>query len=48
MHGMNAETKTTYTLEMSSPGDLRPARVSLPGLRVERMQISLPELEGAS
>jgi GNAT superfamily N-acetyltransferase len=36
--------KTTYTLEMRSPGDLRPVRASLPGLRIERMQISLPEL----
>jgi ribosomal protein S18 acetylase RimI-like enzyme len=43
MHKMNAETKTTYTLEMRSPNDLRPVRVSLPGLRIERMQISLPE-----
>ena len=41
---MNAETKTTYTLEMCSPGDLRPARTSLPGLRIERMRIALPEL----
>jgi GNAT superfamily N-acetyltransferase len=43
MHRMNAETKTTYTLEMRSPGDLRPVRVSLPGLRIERMQVVLPE-----
>ena len=40
---MATEFKTTYTLEMCSPGDLRPARVSLPGLRVERMQVLLPE-----
>ena len=40
---MNAEIKTTYTLEMRSSGDLRPVRVSLPGLRVERMRVSLPE-----
>ena len=35
---MTAETKTTYTLEMCSPNDLRPVRVSLPGLRIERMR----------
>lgn len=40
---MATEFKTTYTLEMRSPGDLRPGRVSLPGLRVERMQVLLPE-----
>ena len=40
---MNTETKTTYTLEMHSPGDLRPARLSLPGLRIERMRVPLPE-----
>jgi len=40
---MTAETKTTYTLEMRSPGDLRPVRVSLPGLRIERMRVPLPE-----
>ena len=40
---MDAKTKTTYTLEMHSPGDLRPARVSPPGLRVERMRVPLPE-----
>jgi GNAT superfamily N-acetyltransferase len=40
---MNPDTKTTYMLEMCSPGDLRPVRTSLPGLRIERMQISLPE-----
>ena len=44
MHGMTAETKTTYRLEMCSPGDLRPARVHRPGLRVGRGQIPLPEL----
>lgn len=43
MYGMNAETKTTYTLEMLSPDDLRLVRLSLPGLRIERMRISLPE-----
>jgi len=43
MCGMNNETKTTYTLEMCSPGDLRPVRVSLPGWRIERMQVRLPE-----
>ena len=41
---MTAETKTTYRLEMCSPGDLRPARVHRPGLRVGRGQIPLPEL----
>jgi GNAT superfamily N-acetyltransferase len=40
---MTAETKTIYTLEMRSPGDLRPVRVSLPGLRIERMRVPLPE-----
>jgi GNAT superfamily N-acetyltransferase len=40
---MNAYTKTTYTLEMNSPDDLRPARVDLPGLRIERMCVPLPE-----
>jgi GNAT superfamily N-acetyltransferase len=43
MHRMNPETKTTYTLEMRSPGDLRPVRVSLPGLRIEPMQTRVPE-----
>lgn len=40
---MNAEIKTTYTLEMHSPGDLRPALVNLPGLCIERMRVPLPE-----
>ena len=40
---MNAEAKTTYTLEMRDPGDLRPVRVSLPGLRIEHMRVPLPE-----
>jgi ribosomal protein S18 acetylase RimI-like enzyme len=40
---MDTETKTTYTLEMLHSSDLRPVRVSLPGLRIERMQIPFPE-----
>jgi GNAT superfamily N-acetyltransferase len=40
---MNDETKTTYWLEMCSPGDLRPARVNRPGWRIERMPVALPE-----
>jgi GNAT superfamily N-acetyltransferase len=37
------KTKTSYTLEMRHPGDLRPKRVELPGLRVERMGTPVPE-----
>ena len=40
---MDTDTKTTYWLEMRTPGDLRPARVHRPGLRIERVQIPLPE-----
>ena len=36
----NVNTKTSYTLEMRSPDELRPKRVELPGLRVERMVVS--------
>ena len=43
MYGMNVETKITYMLEMRSPGNLRPVRTSLPGLRIEHMRIPLPE-----
>lgn len=37
------KTKTTYTLEMRRPDDLRPKRVDMPGLRVERMAVPAPE-----
>jgi GNAT superfamily N-acetyltransferase len=37
------ETKTTHILEMLDPGDLRPVRVKLAGLRIERMEVKLPE-----
>ena len=40
---MTATTKTSYTLEMNSPDDLRPKSVDLPGLRVERMTVPVPE-----
>jgi GNAT superfamily N-acetyltransferase len=40
---MSNETKTTYTLEMRSPTDLRPKEVDLPGLRIERMEVPCPE-----
>jgi GNAT superfamily N-acetyltransferase len=36
-------TKTSYTLEMHHPSDLRPKRVERPGLRVERMAVPVPE-----
>jgi ribosomal protein S18 acetylase RimI-like enzyme len=36
-------TKTSYTLEMRHPDELRPKRVELPGLRVERMVVPVPE-----
>ena len=38
-----AQTKTSYTLEMSDPAHLRPKRIDLPGLRVERMVVPVPE-----
>jgi GNAT superfamily N-acetyltransferase len=41
---MNPEQKTTYTLEMHSPYDLRPKRVEMPNLRVERVETPCPEL----
>jgi GNAT superfamily N-acetyltransferase len=40
---MNWETKTTYTLEMCHPSDLRPKTVDRPDLRIERTQVPLPE-----
>jgi ribosomal protein S18 acetylase RimI-like enzyme len=40
---MGTETKTTYTLEMLDPGDLRPKYVDFPHLRIERMKIRCPE-----
>jgi GNAT superfamily N-acetyltransferase len=40
---MSADIKTTYTLEMLHPEDLRPVRISRPGLRIERMDVPLPE-----
>lgn len=36
-------TKTSYTLEMLSPRDLNPKKMDLPGLRVERMVVPVPE-----
>jgi ribosomal protein S18 acetylase RimI-like enzyme len=35
--------KTTYTLEMSEPGQLRPKLLELPGLRIERVRTPCPE-----
>ena len=35
--------KTSYTLEMLHPDDLCPQTVDLPGLRVERMVVPVPE-----
>jgi GNAT superfamily N-acetyltransferase len=35
--------KTSYTLEMAHPDALRPTKVDLPGLRVERMVVPVPE-----
>ena len=40
---MNAQTKTTYYLEMLHPDDLRPKTVERLGLRVERMTTPCPE-----
>lgn len=40
---MGTKTKTTYTLEMLDPGDLRPKYVDFPDLRIERMKIRCPE-----
>jgi GNAT superfamily N-acetyltransferase len=37
------KTKTSYTLEMLQAADLRPKRVDLPGLRVERVTVPVPE-----
>ena len=41
---MNDETTTTYTLEMRSPDDLRPVRVSRPGLRQYCGKDDLPKI----
>jgi GNAT superfamily N-acetyltransferase len=40
---MTTEHKTTYTLEMRHPDDLRPKLVEMPGLRIERMAVPCPE-----
>ena len=40
---MDAETKTTYILEMLSPDDLRPKYGDFPDLRIERMEFKCPE-----
>jgi len=39
-----AMRKTTYTLEMTSPEQLRPKRSDQPGLRIERVTVAFPEL----
>jgi len=40
---MNIQKKTTYTLEMFKPADLRPKYIDWPGLRIERMETKCPE-----
>ena len=40
---MNAETKTSYILEMLSPDEFRPKYVDFPDLRIERMDVKCPE-----
>jgi GNAT superfamily N-acetyltransferase len=40
---MDGPTKTTYTLEMLHPSDLRPKTTDLPGLRIDRMIAPCPE-----
>jgi ribosomal protein S18 acetylase RimI-like enzyme len=40
---MNTGKKTTYTLEMLKPDDLRPKLVDIPDLRVQRMEVRCPE-----
>jgi ribosomal protein S18 acetylase RimI-like enzyme len=37
------KTKTSYTLEMRGAHELCPKRIALPGLRVERMVVPVPE-----
>jgi ribosomal protein S18 acetylase RimI-like enzyme len=41
---MDTEVKTSYTLEMLKPDDLRPKCGDFPDLRVERMETRCPEL----
>ncbi|MGQ9732534.1 MAG: GNAT family N-acetyltransferase, partial [Candidatus Zipacnadales bacterium] len=36
-------TKTTYTLQMTSPSQLRPKRTTISALRIERVQLPCPE-----
>jgi GNAT superfamily N-acetyltransferase len=40
---MDAETKTTYALEMLSPDELNPKYGDFPDLRIERMETKCPE-----
>jgi len=40
---MSRGTKTTYTLEMIRPDDLRPKEAEISGLRIERMETPCPE-----
>ena len=40
---MDAETETTYILEMLKPDDLRTKRADFPDLRIERMDTPCPE-----
>ncbi|MEA3337009.1 MAG: GNAT family N-acetyltransferase [Chloroflexota bacterium] len=40
---MHAESKTTYTLEMQRPEDLRPKHPDTPGLQIERVAVKCPE-----
>ena len=41
---MDTQTKTTYTLEMLKPDDLRAKCADFPNLRIERMELKCPEL----
>ena len=40
---MDSEMKTTYTLEMFSPDELKPKYSDFPDLRIEKMEVKCPE-----